>query len=99
MLQPMRTKFRKAHKGRIHGVATRGNYVAFGDYGIMCLEPGWISAQQLEAARVVKRSRNGRWPNSDGAETLAGSLIARRGHPFGKGRPPRGAQPDRTECS
>jgi large subunit ribosomal protein L16 len=52
-LMPKRVKYRKTQRGRIHGVATRGNYVAFGDYGIMCLEPGWVDARQLEAARVV----------------------------------------------
>jgi large subunit ribosomal protein L16 len=52
-LMPKRVKYRKTQRGRIRGVATRGNYVAFGDYGIMCLEPGWVDARQLEAARVV----------------------------------------------
>lgn len=52
-LQPKRVNYRKSQRGRIRGLATRGNYVAFGEYGLMALEAGWLSAQQLEAARVV----------------------------------------------
>lgn len=52
-LMPKRVKYRKSMRGRIRGQATRGNYVAFGDYGVMSLEPGWVLARQLEAARVV----------------------------------------------
>ena len=51
MLQPIRTKFRKAHKGRIHGVATSGNKLAFGQYGLKALEPERVTARQIEAAR------------------------------------------------
>jgi large subunit ribosomal protein L16 len=51
MLQPMRTKFRKAHKGRIKGVATSGTGLAFGQYGLKALEPDRITARQIEAAR------------------------------------------------
>jgi large subunit ribosomal protein L16 len=51
MLQPMRTKFRKAHKGRIHGLATSGATLAFGQYGLKALEPERITARQIEAAR------------------------------------------------
>ena len=51
MLQPKRTKFRKQHKGRIHGVATRGVTLAFGSYGLKTLEPERITARQIEAAR------------------------------------------------
>src|ERR1041384_3136550 len=53
MLAPKRVKFRKRFKGRTNGMATRGNTVAFGHYGLMSLEPGWISNRQLEAARVA----------------------------------------------
>src|SRR6187551_2158536 len=61
MLQPIRTKFRKAHKGRIHGVATSGNTLAFGQYGLKALEPDRVTARQIEAARraltrAMKRS-------------------------------------------
>ena len=52
-LMPKRVKHRKSQRGRIRGNATAGNYVAFGDYGIQAMQPGWLSAQQLEAARVV----------------------------------------------
>ena len=51
MLQPMRTKFRKAHKGRIHGLATSGADLAFGQYGLKALEPERVTARQIEAAR------------------------------------------------
>jgi len=51
MLQPNRTKFRKAHKGRIRGVATSGNSLTFGQFGLKALEPERVSARQIEAAR------------------------------------------------
>jgi large subunit ribosomal protein L16 len=51
MLQPKRTKFRKAHKGRIHGNAKGGFSLAFGGYGLKALEPERITARQIEAAR------------------------------------------------
>ena len=51
MLQPMRTKFRKAHKGRIHGAATSAVTLAFGQFGLKALEPDRITARQIEAAR------------------------------------------------
>ena len=51
MLQPMRTKFRKAHKGRIKGVATSGADLSFGEYGLKAMEPERVSARQIEAAR------------------------------------------------
>lgn len=53
MLAPKRVKYRKQMKGRTKGHATRGNTVAFGQYGLMSLDPGWISARQIEAARVA----------------------------------------------
>ena len=51
MLQPKRTKHRKAHKGRIRGNAKRGDTLAFGIYGLKSLEPKWITNRQIEAAR------------------------------------------------
>ena len=51
MLQPKRTKFRKAHKGRIHGNAKGGTSLTFGQYGLKALEPDRINARQIEAAR------------------------------------------------
>jgi large subunit ribosomal protein L16 len=50
---PKRVKYRKSQKGRVRGNATRGNYVAFGEYGLQSLAPGRISAQTIEAGRVV----------------------------------------------
>src|SRR3954464_2966730 len=52
-MMPKRVKFRKVQKGRIRGNATRGNYVAFGEFGLQALEPGKISAQTIEAGRIV----------------------------------------------
>src|SRR5712692_1855864 len=51
MLQPMKTKFRKAHKGRIKGLATSGAELSFGEYGLKAMEPDRVSARQIEAAR------------------------------------------------
>ncbi|MCW5686259.1 MAG: 50S ribosomal protein L16 [Pseudolabrys sp.] len=51
MLQPKRTKFRKAHKGRIHGVASSGAELSFGQFGLKALEPDRVTARQIEAAR------------------------------------------------
>ena len=51
MLQPKKTKFRKAHKGRIHGVAKGGTELAFGQYGLKAQEPERVTARQIEAAR------------------------------------------------
>ena len=51
MLQPKRTKFRKAHKGRIHGVAKGGTELAFGQFGLKAQEPERVTARQIEAAR------------------------------------------------
>jgi large subunit ribosomal protein L16 len=52
-MMPKRVKFRKAQRGKIRGHATRGTKVAFGDYGLQVLAPGWISARQIEAGRVA----------------------------------------------
>ncbi len=51
MLQPKRVKHRKMHRGRRRGVAQAGNAVNFGDYGMQALEPAWLTARQIEAAR------------------------------------------------
>ena len=53
MLMPKRVKFRKHHRGRMKGAAYRGNSVAFGDYGLQALEPGWVTNRQIESARVA----------------------------------------------
>lgn len=51
MLMPKRVKYRKQMRGRLKGRATRGTVVSFGDYGLQALEPAWITARQIEAAR------------------------------------------------
>ncbi len=53
MLAPKRIKFRKQFKGKTTGIATRGNAISFGQWGITSLEPGWITSRQIEAARVA----------------------------------------------
>ena len=53
MLSPKRVKFRKMFKGRTRGIASRGHEVSFGTYGLMAMEPGWITNRQIEAARVA----------------------------------------------
>src|SRR3990172_2448921 len=53
MLMPKRVKFRKAQRGRMRGKATRGATVAFGDFGLKAMEPGWITQRQIEATRVA----------------------------------------------
>ena len=53
MLMPKRTKFRRVQRGRMTGAASRGNKVAYGEYGIQALEPGWITGNQIEAARIA----------------------------------------------
>ncbi|MFO0962426.1 MAG: 50S ribosomal protein L16 [Phycisphaerales bacterium] len=52
-LIPKRVKFRKQQRGKMRGNATRGNYVAFGDYGLQSLEACWVSGRQLEAGRIA----------------------------------------------
>ena len=53
MLMPKRVKYRKSQRGRVKGVASRGNAVAFGEYGLQALEPAWIRANVIEAGRVA----------------------------------------------
>lgn len=53
MLMPRKVKHRKQHRGRMRGKAKGGTSVTFGDFGIQALEPGWISARQIEAARIA----------------------------------------------
>ena len=52
-MMPKRTKFRKQMRGKLRGNATRGNYVAFGDYGLQSLSAHWITARQIEAGRIA----------------------------------------------
>ncbi len=53
MLMPKRVKYRKAQRGRMRGKAQRGSSLAFGEYGLKALEPGWVTNRQIEAARVA----------------------------------------------
>ena len=53
MLQPVRTKWRKAHKGRIHGTASRANFINYGAYALKALSPDRVTGKQIEAARVA----------------------------------------------
>ena len=53
MLLPKRVKYRRVHRGRMTGKATRGNKVSYGDFGLQALEPVWITSNQIEAARVA----------------------------------------------
>ena len=53
MLMPKRVKYRRVHRGRMTGKALRGNKVTYGEYGIQALEPAWITANQIEAARIA----------------------------------------------
>ena len=53
MLSPKRVKYRKKQRGKMDGVARRGNTVAFGDFGLVALEPRWITNRQIEAARIA----------------------------------------------
>jgi large subunit ribosomal protein L16 len=53
MLMPKKVKHRKHHRGRRTGMAKGGTVITFGDYGIQALEPGWITARQIEAARIA----------------------------------------------
>ena len=53
MLEPKKIKYRRHHRGNRRGVATRGSHVAFGSFGLKAMEPGWITARQIEASRIV----------------------------------------------
>lgn len=53
MLMPKRVKHRKVQRGRMKGKAQRGNFIAYGEYGIMALEPAWVTSNQIEAARIA----------------------------------------------
>jgi len=53
MLSPKKVKYRKKHKGRMRGVARRGNRISFGEFGLQASEPAWITNRQIEAARIA----------------------------------------------
>ena len=53
MLMPKRVKYRRVHRGRLTGKATRGNKITYGEFGLVALEPAWITSNQIEAARIA----------------------------------------------
>ena len=53
MLMPKKTRFRKQHRGRMNGKATRGEEISFGQYALQALEPAWITSRQIEAGRIA----------------------------------------------
>ena len=53
MLMPKRVKYRRVHRGRMTGKATRGNKISSGEFGLMATEPAWITSNQIEAARIA----------------------------------------------
>lgn len=61
MLSPKKTKYRKQHRGRMRGTASRGNTIAFGDFALQALEPCWITSRQIEAGRraMTRYARRG----------------------------------------
>nr|YP_009994481.1 large ribosomal protein 16 [Cuscuta pedicellata]QNP08611.1 large ribosomal protein 16 [Cuscuta pedicellata] len=61
MLSPKRTRFRKQHRGRMKGIASRGNHICFGKYALQALEPAWITSRQIEAGRraMTRNARRG----------------------------------------
>ena len=68
MLMPKRVKRRRVHRGRMKGTAQRGNIIAYGEYGLVAMEPAWVTSNQIEAARVAMTrymKRNGKvWMGS-----------------------------------
>jgi large subunit ribosomal protein L16 len=87
MLMPSRVKHRKEQRGRMKGRASRGNLVQFGEYGLQALEPAWITARQIEAARVAltrKIKRGGKvWLNIFPAKPVSQKPLETR---MGKGK-------------
>jgi large subunit ribosomal protein L16 len=87
MLMPKRVKHRKEQRGRMKGKASRGNVVSFGEYGLQALEPAWITARQIEAARVAltrKIKRGGKvWLNIFPAKPVSQKPLEIR---MGKGK-------------
>ena len=87
MLMPRRVKHRKEQRGRMKGKATRGNEIHFGEFGLQALEPAWITARQIEAARVAltrKIKRGGKvWLNIFPAKPITQKPLETR---MGKGK-------------
>ena len=53
MLEPKKVKFRRVHRGNRRGMSMRGNFVTYGSYGLKAIEPGWVTARQIESSRIV----------------------------------------------
>ena len=53
MLEPKKVKFRRVHRGNRRGMSMRGNFVTHGNYGLKAIEPGWVTARQIESSRIV----------------------------------------------
>ena len=80
MLQPVRTKWRKAHKGRIHGTASRANFINYGAYALKALSPERVTGKQIEAARVALNIKEVKKPETNAflvAENIAQQLVKR----------------------
>ena len=87
MLSPKRTKYRKYHRGRMRGKATRGNQICFGSFGLQALEPTWITSRQIEASRrtITRYTKRGAklW-----IRIFPDRPVTRKGNelPMGKGK-------------
>ena len=90
MLMPRKVKHRKQHRGRTKGAATGGTNLSYGEYGIQALEPGWITARQIEAARIAMTrhiKRGGKvWINLFPDKPVTAE-AGRDPHGFGQGQP------------
>jgi large subunit ribosomal protein L16 len=101
-MMPKRIKFRKQQRGKLRGEATRGNYVAFGEFGLQALEPHWLSARQIDAGRIAAQHflrRQGKvfirvFPASSRARSSSRSRACPRTSP-GRRWP---ASPTRCRC-
>src|SRR4051794_41512587 len=94
MMMPKKVKFRKQQRGRRRGLATRGQKISFGDFGLQALEAGWVTARQIEAGRIamtrhIKRGGENLVPNfppQTGTEKAPGTRQGKRkGAPQGGG--------------
>ena len=79
MLMPKRVKYRRQQRGRMKGKATRGNVVNYGEWGLMATEPCWITANQIEAARVAMTRYNKRLTGHDRHLNLSRSSPTKAG--------------------
>ncbi len=76
MLMPKKVKYRRVQRGRMKGKATRGNVVADGDFGLQAAEPGWVTSNQIEAARVAGLDKN--FPGQTGFEKTCRDPYGKR---------------------